>query len=162
MEPAFRNPISALRYVSRPICTLDEYVTFLHGGEDIKTLSEPATLTDPVTKSTYIRPVQVSGVNDEFSYAEVTGVSGKTQVTRSSARYYDRIRGLIQGPGPSPTSTQTGAGVKAQPGSTVDAASVELEKVEPLPQSAAQTRYDWDSILLAYRQEILTRLSPMR
>ena len=163
MEPAFRNPITALQYVSRPICTLDEYVTFLHAGESLETLSKPATLTDPVTKSTYIRPIQVSGVNDEFSYAEVTGVSGKTSVTPSSARYYDRIRGLIQGPGAAPPATQTGAVVNPPvPGATRDVAAVELEKVEPVPASSPQTRYDWDSNLLAYRQEILTRLSPMR
>lgn len=162
MEPAFKNPISALRYVARPICTLDEYITFIHGGESIEALKKPATLTDPVTKESYVRPAQVEGENNEFSYAEITGRGENAKIVKSSARYYTRIRALIQGPGDVPPSTQTGAKVTDVAGKTTADALAEIEKVEPLPVSAPQTRYDWDQILLAYRAEILTRLSPMR
>lgn len=162
MAPAFRNPITALRYVARPICSLDEYITFLHAGESVSALSQPASLTDPVDKQTYTRPIQVADERHEFSYGDVTGQSGSWTVGKSSAHYYRRIRGLIQGPGPAPTPTQTGATVTPVAGSTVASAAPQLEKVEPIPQRSPQTRYDWDSILEAYRQEIVDRLTPMR
>lgn len=163
MAPAFRNPISALEYISRPVCTLDEYITFIHGGESLDTLIAPRDLIDPVTKETYTRPVQVSGANSYFGYPEVTGKPGAYKVVRVPAKYYERIRGLIQGPGDTPPKAQTGAASRdPAPGTTRDQAVLELEKVEPVPQSSPQTRYNWDSILLDYRAEILSRLSPMR
>ena len=37
--PVFKQYDTAMRYVSRPICTLDEYVRFLHGDVDIDTIT---------------------------------------------------------------------------------------------------------------------------
>jgi hypothetical protein len=160
-QPQFENGLTALNYISRPICTLEQYISFIHGGEDLSTLSEPQELTDPVTGEKYIRDAQVEGVHHEFSYTDLTGSSEKP-VLKSSALYYERIRALRQGPGERPPPEEIGASVVDVPGSTVADATPETTAVSGVPADFPQTRYDWDTILVTYRRQILERSAPQR
>jgi hypothetical protein len=160
-ELAFKNGIEALRYTSRPICTLRQYISFLHGGESMDSLQAPRTMTDPASGATYTRPAQVEGERHDFSYGELIA-STQNNTIRSSAVYYERIRALRPGPGDRPPPAQTGATVTAVPGSTVASATPVTDTVQGVPANFPQTRHDWDERLLAYRREILERLSPLR
>lgn len=160
-EPQFANGVTALNYVSRPICTLEEYIAFIHGGESIESLSEPKIFTDPVTGGTYTRPAQVEGPHHEYSYVELNGQGADAEV-RSSAIYYERIRALRQGPGDRPPAAQIGAEVTPVPGSTVSEAVPETTSVSGVTADFPQTRYNWDDILVTYRRQILERQAPQR
>lgn len=158
--PLFRDGIAALNYVSRPICTLEQYISFIHGGESIESLSAPRNLVDPVTGETYVREAQVEGPRHDYSYVELVG--GTNGTIRSSALFYERIRALRQGPGERPPADQIGAEVTPVPGSTVSEAVPEVRTASGVPADFPQTRHDWDTLLLAYRKQILERQSPLR
>lgn len=149
-EAMFNNGITALNYISRPICTLGEYIAFLHGGLSIAELESAKEVTGP---------------RDEYSYADLVGVGSKTTVV-SSARYYERIRRLRPGPGLRPDPAQTGVTIEAAAdvgaGSTKNVATPFHGVLKGLPDDFPQTRLDWDAIILAYRQQILDRQSPQR
>lgn len=124
-RPLFESYDAAMRYVSRPICTLQEYITFMHG--------KPADSLD-------LRD-QVEGRNNEFAYDK-----DKT----SGATYYTRIRRLRQGPGVRPSPAALGAVVNEK-----NEATPHTGALEGLPVDYPQTRQDWDTMLMAYRAEIL-------
>lgn len=159
--PLFTDGVAALNYVSRPICTLEQYISFIHGGESLESLSRPIDLVDPVTGQAYTRPAQVEGERHDYSYVELLGSPTNPRV-RSSAVYYERIRALRQGPGDRPPSDQIGATVTHVTGSTVSDAVPEEQSAAGVPADFPQTRHNWDELLLAYRQQILERLSPLR
>lgn len=88
-----RSYDSAMRYVSRPICTLTEYVRFLHGNKTPADLEAEGQISEPE-------------YYDAFS----------------SAVYYSRIRMLVAGPGSPPATSALGitpwsapAGISATP-----------------------------------------------
>lgn len=129
--PVFNQYNTAMQYVARPICTLHEYVRFLHGGKDI----------------------------DDPSLTEA-GVDGYPQVELGDAKfgpnveYFKRIRRLIQGPGETPSAAETG--VRTDPVS----GAVVYEGKPIGAENAAQTRADWDSALVAYRSQMYDRKGP--
>ncbi len=158
----FANGTEALKYIARPICTLEEYISFLHGGESLATLSVPQTLTNPVTGLSYERPAQVEGPRHEYSYLELVGGQNSGTVL-SSAIYYERIRALRPGPGDRPPSEEIGSEVTPPTdGSTVSTATPVTDVVAAVPADFPQTRLNWDTILLAYRELMLDRQAPLR
>jgi hypothetical protein len=119
-----------MQYVSRPICTITDYLTFLHGGRSIAALREKNTSTG-----------QLPQVEDGDSrYGKVV--------------YYARIKRLQAGPGERPVPAQLG--VTTATDGTVSAFEGEAIGAE----TAAQTRADWDSALIAYRSEMYSRKGP--
>lgn len=152
-EQIFNNGPKALKYISRPICTLEEYISFMFGGLSIDFLIE----TD-----------QISTARHDFGYAELIGKTGTGQI-KSSAVYYERIFNRTPGPPTKeqrPTAAQAGVEVKdpvdSPDGTTQSSVVVNAEEQNVLPPDFPQTRLNWSEILLAYRQQILERQSPQR
>lgn len=135
MEEAFENYDTAMRYVSRPVCTLREYLSFIHGGKTLTQLETEGAVTGP---------------NDKYSYEKLGGRG------YGSAVYFDRIKRLRPGPGERPPPAQTGASV-----TEVDAKPY-TGSPAGVPSDFPQTRADWDRVLEAYRDEIYNEPSPQR
>ena len=119
----FEDHDTAMAYVSRPICTLLEYIAFIHGEETLNKLQNAS-------------PPRVGAVLDDFG----------------PAIYFQRIKYFRPGPGDDPTPAQMNA--------TPSGTETYTGAPAPLLPSFAQTRYDWDEILLAYSDEMLNRKSP--
>lgn len=95
---------AAMRYVSRPVCTLDEWIALHERG-------------------VRVREVAPDDPNE-----------GKL-----GAAYYVKILQLTPGPGPRPPLSETG---------------------NVLATIEADTRYDWEQLLLRYRDRVYYQLSP--
>ena len=130
--PVFNQYDTAMQYVARPICTLTDYISFIHGGMPLDLLREPNTDAKGVQYG-----AQVEDGDDKFG--EVT--------------YFKRITRFIQGPGETPAAPVLGVS-----GSGEDA--VEYTGVNQGTTNPSQTRADWDTVLEAYRAEMYSRQSP--
>ena len=138
----FANYQTAMQTVSRPICTLDEYVLFLHGGD----------------------PNDLANRIDELE--------GQGQVALGDTRfgnvsYYKRIKKMNyiavdkQTVLDSITNVTTVNGVAAPyPGQNTAAPSNPPATPVPGVVYVGETRSDWDSILQAYRAEMYERKGP--
>jgi hypothetical protein len=141
---AFDNHHIAMQSASRPVCTLAQYVRFLHGGRTIQSL---------------IATGEVEGEEDYFSYQVVTesdvvavttnGRQIRGNSERKTATFYNRIFKLRQGPGDPPTEQQRGYNAHGPSAGTAG-----------LPANYPQTRVDWDEALIAYREKVKRRVSP--
>lgn len=80
----FNDHDAAMRYVSRPICTLAQYLSFIHGEKDLDSL---------------LATGQVEGPQDNYAYLDPNN--------SSRAVYYTRIKRLTPGPGDRPPDAQT-------------------------------------------------------
>lgn len=156
-DRAFDNYDIAMRMNARPVCTLNEFIRFWHGGR---------TIGDCIGSG------EVSGELEEFSYGSVTeqdvvalgttaagGVRGvRAETQRKTASFYTRIFKLRIGPG-------TGEDHLGQP-SAVERGYTDPPNVGPssisqgVPSDYPQTRADWDSVLLKYREKVRTLLRP--
>jgi hypothetical protein len=142
----FDRTDTALQMVARPVCTLEQYVRFMHGG---KTIQE------------CISQHHVEGKETDFTYAPLaaTDVTGATAdghmttgpVVRQPGEYWRRIYRLRPGPGPLPEP--------AQRGYVTNPAGPSETRVG-LPANYPQTRAPWDEVLLAYREAVRSRVSP--
>lgn len=130
--PVFNQYDTAMKYVARPICSLIDYISFIHGGAPLETLKQ----SDEAIGGTVIPPQVVDG-DDRF---------GKVV-------YFKRIKRLIQGPGATPPASVLGV-----TGTGPDA--VAYEGVPSGVTQYVQTRADWDSALEAYRAEMYSRKGP--
>lgn len=133
----FESYDKAMQLVARPVCTLEQYIRFMHGG---------ATLGDLIAAGS------VEGEETDFGYAtEVsvdTNASGRTTAGRSAmptATYYRRIYKLRQGPGERPGEQERGY---TAPPFAPSAGTRGLRADYP------QTRTDWDSVLEAYVERV--------
>ena len=142
---AFEEYHTAMRLSSRPVCTLNDYIRFWHGGETVGALLE--------TRAE--RPAQVEGEVTTFAYASVVGRDvnttggpngpATTQAVRNTATYYRRIYRLRQGPGPAPSPAERGY---TDPPFNPSSESAGVAANYP------ETRTDWDAVLIAYADKI--------
>ena len=115
-EDAFTSYDAAMKYASRPICSLDEYIIFLNSAGE--------------------NPVPAFGT---------PGSVGTT--------YYERIRRFV------PLTDTTKLPIGADGAGQLDVAQ-NGSVVPGLDPTFPQTRADWDSILLAYRNNVLNTKVP--
>lgn len=132
-EGAFSSYDDAMRYVARPICTLREYVSFLHGGVPVSALLQEGL---------------IEGADNQYAYDD----PGPGEIT--SAVFFKRIRRLRQGPGDVPSPAERGATV------TVDSAAPYTGSPSGVSADFAQTRADWDRALEQYRSDFYDELAP--
>lgn len=132
--PVFNQYDTAMRYIARPICSLMDYVSFLHGGLSLDELKEP----DETIGGTTLPPQVVDG-DSRFG----------------TVKYFKRIKRLIQGPGATPPPSVVGV-----TGTGLD--SVAFEGTPTGVTEYVQTRTDWDTVLEAYRAEMYTRMGPQQ
>lgn len=141
---AFDRYDTAMQLAARPICTLAQYIRFLHAGRRISDLVATADVEVGTNEFTY------SLVIDRDLDAE----SPDTEAPQKAytAQSYARIFRLRQGPGTPPTEGQRGysSGTAQGPSTTR----------EGVPADYPQTRADWDTALIAYREKIRFRVSP--
>jgi hypothetical protein len=144
---AFDNYHIALQLAARPVCTLEQYIRFWHGGRTINDLLGAHEIAEPRTDFSYAS-VRVNDITRRN--ADGTNVRGNTG--RPVAQYYGRIFKLRTGPGEPPAEGERGytSGPNIQP----SAANIGVDRAYP------ETRADWDEILLEYRNRIRQLLSP--
>lgn len=145
-EDCFNRADTALQMCARPACTLVQYVRFWHAG---RTLNQ--CIADGV----------VEGEENDFAYIavqeqDISDTSPSTRVvlrpsSRQPATYWRRIYRLRPGPGRPLTESERGY-VTEPPGPSHSRTG--------LPADYPQTRTDWDTILLAYRERARSLVSP--
>lgn len=144
----FTDGPRALNYISRPICTLLEYLSFMSGGVPLS-----------------LNP-NVLGERHDFSYLELIGSAGSGEV-KGSAVFYEQIftRSGVTAGTVAPTPQQTGATPAPntlETGQTSVDVTVNDQPQDVLPADFPQTRLDWGAVLREYRRRIIERQSPVR
>ncbi len=132
----FTSYDAAMKYVARPVCTLDEYLLFLHGRQTVAALIASGQVSGPVT-----------GDKNPFG---------------PTANFYARIRKLKPGPGARPIPAAIGSDVDPlpPPGGTTPGAKMYSGKPAAVDPSFPDTRTDWDALLLAYRDDVMKDKTP--
>lgn len=136
-EKYFSNYDDAVVYNWRPICTLDEYVLFYGAkGEDpVPAFGHPQSIGVPY----YRRIRRLTPLTaDTVLPKGADGLDANTTPNSSAA---------------SQGAPQAGTGDTSTPSGTV-------QTVPGLPPTFPQTRDDWDSILLEYRDRVYNDLIP--
>jgi hypothetical protein len=144
---AFDNYHVAMQLAARPVCTLEQYIRFWHGGRTINDLLVTGDVETPKFDFAYYNET----VNDVVATGQA-GTEIRAPTSRASAVYYERIFRLRPGPGSEPTVEQRGYTdpPNIQPSSTTAG----------VPADYPQTRADWDSVLELYVQKVRRMLSP--
>lgn len=142
---AFDNRHIAMQLAARPVCTLEQYIRFWHGGMTINALLRTRDVEDIRLDFAY----KTQGVRDVVDNNN-DGTERRDAIQRASATYYGRIFKLRPGPGPEPTEAERGFTnpPNVQPSDTTSG----------LPANYPQTRADWDTSLVQYRDKIRFRL----
>ena len=138
---AFDNYHIAMQLAARPVCTLEQYIRFWHGGRTINDLIGANEVAEPRHDFSYAS-VRVT----DITRRNADGTNTRGNVGRPAATYYGRIFKLRMGPGDPPDEGTRGytSGPNIQPSAT----NVGVAATYP------ETRADWDSVLLEYRQRI--------
>jgi len=125
-QDLFENYDAGMRYASRPVCTLREYIETWH-GRPIEDLVEDGT------------------VRGEYrSFYSPASDRGDQQ----GAIFWGRIYKLVQGPGNTPSINFSNIGSAPDYDTAGDEAWLPASTEQGIPQ----TREDWDTILEAYRK----------
>jgi hypothetical protein len=155
-QDAFDRYDVAMQLASRPTCSLSQYIRFWHGGMTINDLISRNVVGGPQEIFAYAEvPVQDVVAIGQTPAGEPLNIRGNT--TRKSATYYDRIFKLRPGPGvgednlEEPTEAQRGyTEAPVRPSATHAG----------VPADYPQTRADWDSVLIQYRDKVRYLLRP--
>lgn len=138
-EPLFDSYSAAMQYVSRPVCTLREYIVAYH-GKSIQSL-----LDDGVVKGEY------------RSFYSVTKDKNKTD----GAVFWGRIYKLIQGPGSDPGIGVTNVGPAPDYAAADTGGLTIVDRTTGMPE----TRQNWDKALEEYRKIVRSedgKVAPQR
>lgn len=147
-QGAFQSFDAAMNYVARPICSISEYLEFLYPDQSL----------------------------DELLAAKT--VEGGTRIEGTSAIYFSRIKRFRPTvvnpldpnferpaqPGFTARPTPSQAGAVLEPladNETTPDATTYTGAPAAVPADFPQTRQDWDTVLLKYREEI-RRIYPQR
>lgn len=144
---AFDNYHVAMQLAARPVCTLEQYIRFWHGGRTINDLLATRDVETPNLDFAYYS----EQVNDVVATGR-NGTEVRAQTSRSTAVFYERIFRLRPGPGDQPSPEERGYTdpPNVQPSATTSG----------VPANYPQTRADWDSVLELYVQKVRRQLSP--
>ena len=133
----FENTADALTFTARPICTLDEYLLFLHGETNIGQLrsKQPALFA----------------ASNRFKHSSLASAEG-----------YWRIKTLSAPPvGFTPPPTAVGVAASPPTGNTTQTTATIVTQPPTAVNAAWQTRANWDAVLLGYRDEVEKYLTPL-
>jgi hypothetical protein len=137
--PLFDSYSAAMQYVSRPVCTLREYIEAYHER------SLQSLLDDGTVKGEY------------RSFYSVTKDKNKTE----GAIFWGRIYKLIQGPGTDPGVNVSNVG----PSPDYEAAEEGSLKIVDRSTGMPETRQNWDKVLEEYRKIVRSeegKVAPQR
>jgi hypothetical protein len=139
----FNSFEQGMKTIARPICTLTQYILWMHPGKTMKELTTPVE-----------GKASVEGPSTTFSDGVLSAGS-----EYPSAIYWARIKRLVQGPGGEPPAGARGVTITTPATADADAtATPEAGQPVAVGASAPQTRSDWDKILEAYRIEMYSKL----
>lgn len=152
---AFVNYHIAMQMCSRPVCSLEEYIRFWHGGRTLQDLITTGDVAEIRSDFSYDKQKVEDVIRTESD--EVTNTPQYTRgvVQRDSAQFYGRIFKLRPGPGRIPTEQEQGF-------------TSGLENISPVvpnsgfPSDYPETRADWDTVLIAYANKVRLLLRPSR
>lgn len=144
---AFDNYHLAMQLASRPVCTLEQYIRFWHGGRTINDLLVSGEVEAPNQEFAYYTET----VNDVVATGQ-NGTEVRAPTSRPTAVYYERIFRLRPGPGEQPTAEERG--YTDPPNIQPSAVTAGVRADYP------QTRADWDSVLALYAEKVRRLLSP--
>lgn len=167
---AFDNFHLAMQMASRPICTLTEYIRFLHAGASLQALITAGIVEEGTADMSYgvvFDPVDITSNTLTGRFGAVAGATSSgadaaaagaglapssRPIERGTAVAYARIFKLRQGPGPQPSPQERGYEVAG----TITAALPPTGVNSGYPQ----TRVNWDEILRSYRTRVRSRVAP--
>ena len=135
----FDNYDDAMHYVSRPVCTLNEYIQFLHNFN-----ASGQSFTD------FVAGLTTAGQMGPPIEVFEGQLSKNDEKGRKSAVFYERIKSYRPGPGNVSSAQQN----------IVDSLITEdfvgpPSPPSPVPKDFPETRKDWDAVLIAYREMII-------
>jgi hypothetical protein len=133
-EKEFRSFDAAMHFVSRPVCTLRQFIELRHGNELSKLLKDPQR--------------KVRGTN--VSYYSSARSKGRG-ATKGGATFWARIDALRQGPG-NPTDENIQSVTNVGPAYEYD--PLASWTIISSKMGVPQTRRDWDRMLRKYRSII--------
>jgi hypothetical protein len=140
-EGLFESYEQAMRYVARPICTLEEYINFLGEFGLREGLVDPGAALAandvrafPATFYRQIRRYR-PGPPPVIPTTDITNTQGLTSAD-----------GIITAEVPAAEETATDSTTPAV--------------IQGLPDDFPETRYDWTTLLLRYRDNVLASLAP--
>ncbi len=155
---AFDSYDAAMKLASRPICTLTQYIRFWHGGKTITELENTHDIVRADDEFSY----RSSHEEDIHSFQVQTSATTTGTATinsggsnRSTSQYWKFIYRLKQGPGPVPPDTALRYSNVGPP-----EYYKAVDSLTSLPLSYEQTRVDWESALLFYRDIVRNRKAP--
>lgn len=155
---AFDSYDVAMQLCSRPVCTLEQYIRFLHGGQTLNSLiaAVPPYVEGPLTDFSYasikVEDVIGQGLNPDGSQRLIRG-----QTTREPATYYHRITRYRPGPGPGGSTTPPSPGERGYGEGPPFLPSPVMTGV---PADYPETRANWDIVLEAYARKVRLLLRP--
>jgi len=144
---AFDNRHLAMQLAARPVCTLEQYIRFWHGGKTLTALINSGDVEEPRLDFAYQKVDTLDIVGRSTNGQNISGT-----VTRATAIYFGRIFKLRPGPGREPG--------EAERGYTDPPAIAPAAQPSGVPADYPQTRADWDTVLVAYRNKIRNRVGP--
>jgi hypothetical protein len=132
LEPLFDSFDAGMKYCARPICTLEEYISFIGGVRE--------------------------GANDDFSYDDGSGMSSARYYTRirylKGATAADVATAKQQNlPIDTPASAMGGSGVSSQTGEK-PATGGSDGAGEAVPLDFPVMRAEWDKVMLQHRAKV--------
>lgn len=144
---AFDNRHLAMQLAARPVCTLEQFIRFWHGGKTLSALIATGDIEEPRLDFAYNKTETLDVVGRTATGQEIQG-----PVVRSTAIFFGRIFKLRPGPGREPNEEERGY---------TDPPTITPTAVNAgVPADYPQTRADWDTVLIAYRNKIRSKVSP--
>lgn len=142
----FTSYQAAMEMNARPVCTLEQYIRFMHSGRTIADLQAEGIVQGLRTDYSYYMQAVSDAV---FSRTRADNTQGQVRGTTEAptAVFFNRIYRLRQGPGTPPTPEQQGFTTEPLGPSTATSG---------VPSDYPETRADWDKVLQAYAEKVLS------
>lgn len=155
-EPLFDSYDAAMKYCSRPICTLEEYILFIGG-----------TAEGPQDDVAYRNSGGKPSARYYTRIRTLTGATDATNVTAAQQGFSSSDSGQ---PKAKPAGPATATGGAATGGGQEGLLSEikptpEIQPVEPgeaVPTNFPQMRAEWDKVLLRYRRNVYSAVKVQR
>jgi hypothetical protein len=171
----FESYQDAMHYNARPICTLDEYIAFLHDQASVSGRVGPAATlasgafngrSERVFPAPYYKRIRKYRAGPP-AIVPVGNITNSPYVTGPSGNYVIQGSAVAQDSGPPPANQSlsdpaqsSAADTTNQSGPTDTLTGPPPKPIDSIPADFPQTSRDWDTILEEYRANVLSRLSP--
>lgn len=152
----------AMQMCSRPVCTLNQYIRFWHGGRTVGDLINEGTVGAARDDFAYTVRVEL----DVNASAAASAPDRRGPAERRPATFYDQIYNLRPGPGTSTDNRYPPLLTPPAPEERGYTESADPAAVQPssvtrgVPANYPQTRASWSDVLRAYARKVRTLIRP--